>query len=181
MQAPTNLYLIALIPHPNLREQIKDLKEEMKERFNAARALKSPAHITLQMPFKRSKKNEPYLINTLKEFAKQQNIFNLELSGFGCFSPHVIFVKVTNQQPIINIHAKLKKVLIDKLKFKENEIIPKIHPHITIAMRDLSEQEFNKAWPEFEKREFKVSFIVNSLFLLQHNGKYWDIYREFLF
>lgn len=181
MQASQNLYFIALVPHINLREQIKELKEEIKERFNTATALKSPAHITLQKPFKRSEINESDLINTLKEFAKQQNIFNLELSGFGCFSPHVIYVKVTNQQPVLKIHVELKKVLIHKLKFKEKELIPKIHPHLTIATRDLTKQEFDKAWSEFEKREFRESFTVNSLFLLKHNGKYWDIYKEFMF
>lgn len=176
-----NLYFIALIPHIELREQIKVLKKEIKEQFNATHALRSPAHITLQMPFKSSNEDEPYLINTLQEFAANQNAFMVKLSGFNCFSPRVIFVKVIDYEPIISVHAKLKKVLIEKMQFEENVITQNIHPHMTIASSDLSVETFSGAWGEFEKRKFEASFLTKSLFLLKHNGKFWDIYQEFLF
>ena len=176
-----NLYFIALIPHLELREQIKTLKEEIKERFNAPHALRSPAHITLQMPFKRSKKDEPYLINALQEFATYQKMFTVNLSGFDCFSPKVIFVKIIDHEPIISIHTQLQKVLTEKMTFKENVITQNFHPHMTIASGDLSVEAFCEAWVEFEKREFEASFLTMSLFLLKHNGKFWEIYQEFLF
>jgi len=176
-----NLYFIALVPHIELREQIKALKEEIKERFKAKHALKSPAHITLQMPFKRSSDDEPYLIRTLEEFASKQNAFRVDLSGFGCFSPRVIFVNVNDFEPIIAVHAKLQKVLIEKMAFEENVITPKLHPHMTLATRDLRTKTFRGAWGEFKKKEFEASFLCQSLFLLKHNGKFWDIHREFLF
>ena len=68
-----NLYFIAIVPNLSVRGLIKALKEEMKERFNAKHALKSPAHITLQMPFKRSQDFEVTLVNTLKAFANHVN------------------------------------------------------------------------------------------------------------
>ena len=176
-----NLYFIALIPYHKLREQIMSLKEEMKERFNAKHALKSPAHITLQMPFKRSKEHELHLINTLQKFGSRQQAFTIELSGFDCFAPRVIFVKVTDHNPIVSLHAELKKPLIDNLVFDQKEITTKIHPHMTIATRDLIEGAFDRAWLEFEKRKFRATFLARSIFLLKHNGKYWDILMEFPF
>lgn len=176
-----NLYFIALIPHLELREQIKAFKEEIKKRYNATHALRSPAHITLQMPFKISKKDEPYLINTLKEFTAHQKMFMVNLSGFYCFLPKVIFVKIIDHEPIISIHTQLQKVLTEKMAFKENIITQNFHPHMTIASGDLSVEAFREAWVEFEKREFEASFLTKSLFLLKHNGKFWEIYREFLF
>jgi len=177
----SNLYLIALIPHIELREQIKALKDEMKERFNAKHALKSPAHITLQMPFRYSNADEPHLIETLQKFAENQHAFSLNLSGFDCFSPRVIFVKVTEYEPMVLLHSKLKTVLSKKMDFEENAITQDIHPHMTIATRDLSVSNFKKAWKEYEKKEFEASFLSKSLFLLKHNGKSWDIYKEFFF
>ena len=176
-----SLYFIAIIPHLELKDQIQSLKEEMKERFHAKHALKSPAHITLQIPFKRNKEDEPLIIERLQNFASNHNLFNIELNGFECFFPRVIFVKVKDHKPIIDLHTNLKKVLVDELSFKENEISNKIHPHMTIATRDLTDKAFLKAWPEFEQRKFKASFTVKNLFLLKHNGKYWDIFKEFLF
>ena len=176
-----NLYFIALIPHIALRAQVKAFKEELKERFNATKALRSPAHITLQMPFKISTQDEPYLMDTLQEFATVQKKFLVKLSGFDCFSPKVIFVKVMDHEPIISVHTQLRQVLSDKMEFKENMLTHNLHPHMTIATRDLSVEAFGSAWGEFKKREFEASFLTKSLFLLKHNGKFWEIYREFLF
>lgn len=175
------LYLIALIPPDELRDAIKGLKEEMKSRFNAKHALKSPAHITLQMPFRKIHSEEHRTIEALEQLATTQSPFAVGLSGFGCFTPRVIFVKVENHQPIVDLHANLNRVLAEELNFKPNEIMPTIHPHVTIATRDLTEIAFPTAWEEFKERAFNASFEANSLFLLKHNGKFWDIYREFHF
>ena len=40
------LYFIALIPETRIMENVRVLKEEMRLKFNASHALKSPAHIT---------------------------------------------------------------------------------------------------------------------------------------
>ena len=181
MSGQKNIYFIAIVPNLSVRGLIKALKEEMKERFNAKHALKSPAHITLQMPFKRAQDFEVRLVNTLKAFASQQQAFKTELSGFGCFSPRVLFVKVNDHNPIAAICRDLKKVLSDTLDFKSDKITSKFHPHMTIATRDLSKLEFNKAWPEYEKRKFSSSFWANGISLLKHNGKHWEIHREFSF
>lgn len=175
------LYFIALIPHPELREKVLQLKEEMKARFEAKHALKSPAHLTLQMPFKRQQKAEPVLIQALHQFASEQTSFPVILSGFDCFAPKVIYVKVEDHLLITHLHTQFQKMLIEKLGFSSDEVNAKFHPHMTIATRDLRKPAFRKAWPEFEKREFRTSFVAKSLFLLKHNGKSWDIFREFWF
>ena len=176
-----SLYFIAIIPHLKLREQIQSLKDEMKVRFHAKHAIKSPAHITLQMPFKRNKEDEHLIIDGLQNFAWNHNLINIELDGFGCFTPRVIFIKVKDHKPIIELHSNLKKILVSEFLFKENEISNKIHPHLTIATRDLTEKAFHEAWPDFEKRKFIASFTIKNIFLLKHNGKCWDIYKEFPF
>lgn len=179
--AKTQLYLIALLPDPALRKEIRGLKEEMDARFEARHALKSPAHITLQMPFKRSLEEEPRLLNILEEFAAVQSPFPVVLSGFDCFAPRVIFVRIEDHRPIVELHARLKKILTTGLNFSADEISEKVHPHLTIATRDLRRKAFREAWPEFEKRTYQKDFEVRSIFLLKHNGRHWDIYREFSF
>ena len=176
-----HLYFIALIPHQKLRETIKILKDEMKTRFNIKHALKSPAHITLQPPFKKDVTKESDTIQWLEKFALKQEPFNIELSGFGCFSQRVIFVNVISPKLIVNLHSHLNNELVKKLNFDKNEIKQNIHPHITIATRDLNKERFQQAWPEFEMRTFKARFQVKSIFLLKHNGKQWDIFHEFCF
>jgi len=79
----TDLYLIALIPPEELKEQVRILKTEMRERFNASHALKAPAHITLQMPFRREPEFEERLIPELEQFSGTIQPFPVQIDGFG--------------------------------------------------------------------------------------------------
>ncbi len=152
----------------------------MKSRFGAGHALKSPAHITLQMPFRRDEKLEETMIESLENFARNESSFTITLNGFDCFTPRVLFVKITEHSPVVELYERFKEVLQSELGLHKKNTL-EFHPHMTIATRDLSAQAFEKAWPEFQKREFEASFEVKSLFLLKHNGKFWDIYREIPF
>ncbi len=175
------LYFIALVPDAELRERVRRLKEEMSEKFEARHALKSPAHITLQMPFKRPLQHESAIITELTGFASQEQPFRIDLSGFGSFVPRVIFIRVIEPVPIIKLHSGLKKILVDRLRFDTGDLTQTVQPHMTIATRDLSREMYNYAWPTFMNREFESSFEVKSMFLLKHNGRNWDLFREFNF
>jgi 2'-5' RNA ligase len=153
----------------------------MNERFKAGHALKSPAHVTLQKPFKRRPEEEAGITDSLQVFARSEQPFTLVLDGFGCFAPRVIFVKVTDTVPVVSLHARLKDMLVTRLHFSRDEIMKDVQPHITIATRDLTPAVFNEAWPEIKYREFCASFNVHSIFLLKHNGRNWDIFEEFPF
>ena len=178
MNSPNQLYFLSLIPPEPLREEVRQLKLEMKQRFGAKHALKSPAHLTLQMPFRRPEIVEERLISSLEEVAKNLIPFKIELSGFDFFEPRVIFIRVEEHVPIQEVHAALRKPLLDSLDLSEKELTQKVHPHMTIATRDLTEDNFYKARAEFEQRNFEAAFTARSLFLLKHNGKYWDIIEE---
>lgn len=173
------LYFIALIPNPEIREKVRLLKEEMSERFQARHALKSPAHLTLQMPFKRPEEEEEATIGHLKDFAGRQEPLRVVLDGFDCFPPRVIYIKVSDHEPLIRLHSRLQSHLVRCMGFRSDEVQSRFHPHVTIATRDLRKAAFREAWTEFESRPFVDSFCVSSLFLLKHNGRFWDIYREF--
>jgi 2'-5' RNA ligase len=175
------LLLIALLPEAPLRERIRVLKEEMRWRFGAAHALKSPAHLTLQMPFRASSSERADLVRHLEVFARREPGFEIQLSGFDAFPPRVIFIRVLDHEPIIGLHARLRTMLLEEAGLAEKTTTREIHPHVTIATRDLSETAFLKAWPEFQARGFEASFRVRSLFLLQHSGKSWEPFREFPF
>jgi 2'-5' RNA ligase len=177
----TNLCFIALVPGKELRERVLRIKERMQRDFNAGHALKSPAHVTLQMPFRRKIADESAIVAALDRFAAGEAPFDVHLEGFGCFAPRVIFIRLVNPKHVIELHRRLNAVLLEGLGFAGSEIMKSVQPHMTIATRDLTKQAFAEAWPEYEDAEFTGSFHVGSLFLLKHNGSYWDIFREFQF
>jgi len=176
-----NLYFIALVPHRELRTTIREMKEDLKVLFDVRHALKSPAHITLQMPFRRFEADEPQIIEALNTFASGEKSFRIDLNGFGYFAKGVIFIKIKDHGPIITIHNRLKKLLAEQLGFDQNDIMKEVHPHITLATRDMTPAKLQEVWPGFENREFNASFEAHSIFLLKHNGKNWDIFDEYFF
>lgn len=175
------LYFIALVPHNDLRMRIREIKDDLYETFGAGHALKSPAHITLQRPFKRGVADEAKIVTVLRKFAQVEKCFGIDLNGYGAFPPRVIYIKITDPDPVRKLHMRLKEVLINELDFSREEIMNAVQPHITVATRDLTAAAFSEAWPEFMNREFHGHFDAGSIFLLRHNGRNWDIFREFPF
>lgn len=176
-----SLYYIAVIPPVKESNSIQQIKEDLKTRFNICHSLRSPAHITLQMPFRRNIRDENDIMNSLKEFAAAQPGFDVFLDGFGHFSNRVIFIKIQEHSPFIDLRQALACTLRLSLNFTENETSGPYHPHITIAHRDLSPEIFNIAWSEFRFKQFTATFRITSLSLLKHDGKKWNIYRSFPF
>lgn len=174
------LYFIAIFPDEDLRERIGNFKKEIKEKYRSKHSLKLPAHITLQPPFKASEEEEQDLLKALESFAKEQEQFSVVLNGFDSFPPRVIFVKVQNPQSVVRFHNQLQKELRGIIAPEYIDSSP-IHPHITIATRDLSKKAYKSAWNEYKDQEFETSFDVHSIVLLKHDGKTWQDCRELSF
>jgi len=175
------LYFIALLPAEELRAEVRELKLEMQRRYGSGHALKSPAHITLQMPFRWDEQQENALCDLLRSFAAGQTSFSTMLDGFDCFSPSVIFLRIVDHEPLSPLQVALKKALIESGFIPEPPKAFPFHPHMTIATRDLTPEAFEKAWPKYRDRSFKAEICIQSLFLLKHNGRHWEVFREFEF
>lgn len=175
------LYFIALIPPEALCERIRLFKLEIADKYGAKHALKLPAHITLQIPFRIPDKEEFGLVELLKDFAAKQHSFNIKVFGFKKFAKRVIFADVETKEPVIELYERLQKLLTTHLDLKDHERTSTIHPHFTLASRDLDYRVFPLVWADFKDREFQDSFQASSIFLLKHHGKSWDVFKEFEF
>lgn len=175
------LYFLAIIPSEEICEQVKSLKQEIAEKYEAKHALKLPAHITLQIPFKIPEAEEGKLIGLLEHFAAGQQSFQVELEDFGRFSQKVIFINIVNHAPLISLHADLQEILDKNFSLKKHEKFSKLHPHITLATRDLHYKQFSPAWSDFKTRQFTATFTAKNFSLLKHNGKQWNRHHNFNF
>lgn len=174
-------YFIALLPPDDLREQIKRIKEEIKDKYQSAKALRLPAHITLQAPFQLEEERLPHVLKVLEEFAATEESFEIDLAGFGAFPPRVLFIEIENPAPLKHLHKALQEVMLQIIPVEEGRKNQKFHPHITVATRDLRQKEFHRAWEEFQIRDFSASFTAHSLTIFRHNGKNWNMMRDFSF
>ncbi|WP_268225286.1 2'-5' RNA ligase family protein [Sinomicrobium oceani] len=174
-----HLYFLAIVPPPHIRDEVRLIKKELCENYGIKHALKSPAHITLQMPFRRSAGEETILIGALRHFAENMRPVPIVLDGFGSFPPGVIYIALKRHSRLIALRQELQKTLSGPCGFSDTEMKHKFHPHMTVATRDIPEAFYNELWEIFGKRTFQASFVARGITLLKHNGKYWEIFREF--
>lgn len=172
------LYFIAIVPPEPFRNQAWKLKEHFRDRYNSKASLNSPPHITLFPPFKLVKE-EQELVEALKDIAANFNPFMVSLENFGAFPPRVIFIDVLRNPRMDLLQQKIKKIIPEFAQKdpKLNQDRP-FHPHMTLAFRDLSKEDFKKAWQEFKEEELSYSWEAESFTLLRHNGNRWEEKQE---
>lgn len=173
----TNRYLIAILPPEPITSEVLELKEHFRDKYQSKASLNAPAHITMHMPFEWSADRETELVKIFTEVSAMQVPIPIELDGFGCFPPRVIFITVVTN-PLLD---DTRKHLLQFCKTRLNltNVVYRdepFHPHVTLAFRDLKESFFEAAWEEFRSRPYKAIFECTQLSLLKHDGKSW---REF--
>lgn len=173
------LYFIALVPDEPVYSEIWQLKEEVRDRYDSKAALRSPPHITLQMPFKWKAVKEKILYNTLASIAEGFIPFDLTLNNFGAFEPRVIYVHVEDSEQLISLQQEVIKQAASQWHIYQMSGSRPFRPHMTIAFRDLKKPKFYEAWQEFESRQYQAKMSVSQLTLLKHNGRTWDIHKNF--
>ena len=169
------LYFIAVIPPEHIKLKVSELKRKIAEEFNTFHALKSPPHITLVPPFNFAVDSEKEMFQRIITACRTTHAFKIELIDLGAFKPRVIYITITRSEKLEQLHHNLMK------HFTELESRRKYKPHMTLAFRALSPDMFHKAWKKYRSLRFQEDFAVSSIFLLKHNSKFWEVYREFQF
>ena len=173
-------FFVALLPPQAIRDEITAIKQEIWQRFGSKAALRSPPHITLQPPFLWPLSEIGQLENPLEAFAHTQPAVPVQLRGYNAFAPRVIYIDVVQApclmavQPAIAAHLEKTCGIVDRVGKTRS-----FTPHLTVGFRDLSPTAFRQAWPEFEQRPFEAEFVAQTLTLLHHDGKMWQVFSEF--
>ncbi|GAB5524686.1 MAG: 2'-5' RNA ligase family protein [Roseivirga sp.] len=175
-------YFLAIIPPVIISDRVKGIKKYFLDHYNCKAPLRSPAHITLHMPFLFKEKKEEELVRKLNDGAIDQLSFELALDGFGAFVPRTIYIAVKQNEQLLSFQKGLTQFTKRELElFNTNYKDQGYHPHVTVAFRDLKKALFPAAWAEFQQRKFSAGFEVSSFWLLKHDGKEWQLHTEFPF
>ncbi len=174
------LYFIAIIPPSPIREELQRYKELFRDKYFSKASLNSPPHVTLHMPFRFSDKKKERMLKALASVAAHSGQFEMELKDFSAFTPRVIYVDVIANKGLIDLQRSVVQACrVDLKLLNANYKNQAYHPHITLAFRDLKKPAFEEAWEEFGNKKYKARFLVDSFFLLKHNGSNWAVEAEF--
>jgi len=171
------MYFIAQVLPPHLNEQVLQWKWLMQERYGCKVALKSPAHITLVPPFWLDEQFEAALVQDTNTVVAGVAAFTIITNGFSAFKPRTIFIAVEPNAHLDALKKKVDDFFAGKEAYKVKLDRRPFHPHITIATRDLHKKTFAEAWPLFETKAFKEEWTADSISVLRHNKKNWEVFH----
>lgn len=183
-------WFLALLPPQEMQDYANGVKQYFADTYASKKAFSSPPHVTIQPPFVWELSDRSRLEATLREFAVGRSSFPVTLSGFGAFPPRVIFIDVQLSPALLQLHDDLLAYLETSLGMVDRrEQSRPFRPHMTVAFRDLTQENFRRAWPEFETKSIELAgqrqdpyhFQAEQLTLLQHDGRRWTVATEFPF
>lgn len=164
------MYFIAIYPPQEIIDEVKIFKEDLALNFSNSKALKNDAHITIFPPFERELALESDIHEAFQKIDTNISPFEITLNGFGNFpNPKnpVLYVQPEENDDLKDLNLKVK----ERFSFKNYSF----HPHVTVGFRDLTFENYLKAWEIYKEKEFKTKFIVDKITLLRHDGKWVSI------
>lgn len=167
------LYFIAIYPPQKIIDEVKVFKEDLAFHYNNSKALKNDAHITLFPPFFREPELESDILTAFQKIDTDIAPFEIELNGFGSFpNPKnpVLFVQPESNGALVELYHRVKNHF--------NFMNYSFHPHITVGYRNLTFENYIKAWEIYKCKPFKTNFIVKEIVLLRHDGKWVPIAKK---
>jgi 2'-5' RNA ligase len=169
-----SLFFVAILPPAKISADIDEIRRQCSVDYQVYSALKPPVHITLIPPFRLSAVLENKLVASLQH-CRNFRSFEQELHDYDGFPPKVIFIRAHKNSGIIALHKNIATKIRPYLKDKPGSI----NPHITIAYRDVEEHIYEMIMQSYSQKRFRADFIVNKFALLKHDGKKWNLFKEF--
>ena len=164
-QLAVNDYLLIAQPHEDLYNKIMAIKKAFAEKYDNPMAAFLKPHLTL-VSFMQYEMVEKRIIQKLQSVAERRIPFKVELSGFGSFPTHTIYINVKTKNKIVAVVKEMKEAQ-HLMKFdKEHKPHFITEPHVSIA-RKLLPWQYEKGWLEYSNKPFSASFMVDNLVLLK--------------
>lgn len=168
-------YFLAIVPTGEIQQAATALKLELKAKLNVKYALKSPAHITLKMPFSFNEAKEKLLIEKLSNFLSTKKSFRIQVGGTGTFGKRVIFWKIRADSQLAELQADLKNFCKKELNLVDELSDRNYHPHMTIGFKDVKERDFDQVKALIQQSDIEQPMSVCAVHLLKRIDGNWVV------
>jgi 2'-5' RNA ligase len=175
-------YLLVIYPYGELQDKLLDEQQQFCSNYfssdyglqmatimSGGPAGPAPAgnkpHITVAA-FQAGEPMEETLIRWIQRICNRHKSFDITLNNYSGFPPHTIYLRVQDPQPFRELMQQLRA--IDD--FIRSSGCPPVHlisqPYLSIA-GGLTEQVYNRAMPEYSRKDFHDTFHVSEMILLK--------------
>lgn len=172
-------YFLAIVPEGEFQEHVTNLKLEISEQYQAKYALKSPAHITLKMPFIYNEAKENQLIAKLKSFVGERPPMSVTINGVKTFGERVIYLAVDADQDLYDFQRDLKTFCKRELNLLDELSDRNYQPHMTIAFKDVKKSQFQNILQFAREKSIHQELKVSNIMLLKRVKNTWLPHEKF--
>jgi len=171
-------YFLAIVPEGEFQDRVTNLKLEIKDRFQAKYALKSPAHITVKMPFVYNEAKEEKLIEKLGSFTNAYEPMTLTIGGVRTFGNRVIYLNVDAGKDLYGFQKELKTFCKRELNLVDELSDRNFHPHMTIAFKDINKSQFQNILQFSTEINLRLTLEISCILLLKRVNHSWVLYKK---
>ncbi|GAB4355671.1 MAG: 2'-5' RNA ligase family protein [Cyanophyceae cyanobacterium] len=169
-------WFIALLSPPPIASAVDTLARESCRHWGDGRALRSPPHVTLIPPFRRSRDAIAPVQTWLRSMAQGCQPFEMTWGGWDCFAPRVIYLAVPPTEPLQRLRHQLMDGIRDEFAIDHPRDRDRpFCPHVTLAYAGRKHHDFEHLWHTMPKEPFSATFTARSLTLLRDDGHGWDV------
>jgi 2'-5' RNA ligase len=173
-------YLLVLNIPGELRERIEEERSGLTEKYSIDQPRAGRPNISL-VRFSAMKMMEERIVQKLQLIAAEEKPFVIDLQDYGGYPMHAIFIRIANQQRVLQFIKKLKQGRrLMKAAGEEPYFLQ--DPVIALAGR-ISKEKYVEAMKEYLHKKFSGKFVADSFILLKRakNETTYQVVRRFGF
>jgi 2'-5' RNA ligase len=175
-------YLLVIYPYGELQDRLLGEQQQFSLDYGLQTAASmsgkptgpipvgNKPHITVAA-FQAGEPMEDTLIRWIQRICNRHKSFDITLNNYSGFPPHTIYLRVQDPQPFRELMQQLRA--IDD--FIRSSGCPPVNlinrPYLSIA-GGLTEQVYNRAMPEYSRKDFHDSFHVKEMVLLKREHSF---------
>jgi 2'-5' RNA ligase len=145
---------------------VKGFWNLFEKKFNSV-AIQAYSHPHFTFQFARTH-NVKELKKAFEKIALKIKSFPIEVDGIRRFDENAIYLKVEKTAGLLKIHRLIHGFLEDRCHGLLEYYTPELWvPHVTLAMEDLTKDNFRKAWAELKDTKLKFKQIVHNICMVK--------------
>ncbi len=160
-------YLLVIYPNGDLQDKLLEEQQQFSQAYGLQFQNRNRPHI-MAAKFQAEEEMEDTLIRWVQRICNQYHCFELMLNNYSGFPPHTIYLRVQDPQSYLGLLQQLHT--IDD--YVQSSGCPPVNlvtrPYISIAL-GLTEQIYNRAMPDYSRKDFHEGFMVKELVLLKRS------------
>jgi hypothetical protein len=171
-------YRLVIPADEPVSRQVKHLRMEWEKIYGQEAASEKPPSITLAC-FNAREEMEETLMRWIQKICDHQQAFPVTLNNFSAMPPHMVYIRVQDEQPFARIAGQLH--LLEDFIRENAQQKPRIFDKPFIKLGSMPADAASEQWFAYTHQLFHAAFMARQLILFKRIKDKWSVVSLFPF